>query len=69
MVPSLMKGHVFSYFCDNGMLPKPGGGGGVGFAWGVWPGPVCHVGFCNGGTIYEEEKKMLLGTVAKNEEC
>ena len=27
----------------------------------VWPSPVCPVGFCNGGMIYEEKKKMLLG--------
>ena len=30
---------------------------------------VCHIGFCNGGTIHEEEKKILLDIVAKKEEC
>ena len=58
---SVMKGHV--YLCDKGKLPKPGA-----LACGVWPWPVCHVGFCNGNTICEEEKKMLLGTVVKNGE-
>ena len=36
-------------------------------ACGVSPWPVCHGSFCNGGTIYEEEKKMVLGIVVKNE--
>ena len=58
---SVMKGHV--YLCDKGKLPKPGA-----LACGVWSWPVRHVGFCNGGTICEEEKKILLGTVAKNGE-
>ena len=44
-------------------------GGGRELAWGVWPCSVCHVGFCNGSMINEEEQKMLLGIVGKNEEC
>ena len=38
------------------------------FFWRVWGWglpAMCHVGFCDGGMIYKEEKKMLV----KNEEC